>query len=134
MATINTRVILSGQGVTTDTLSVDLTTIMTVESPTVQSGALDVPAVAGPAIAIPGFPGTAEQDKIQVLYLKNTDIPGTQSFRVLAEHVTAGTESIFATLGPGEWLCVPISESTIITLLGTVNATTCEYGFWALTP
>jgi len=133
MATINTRVILSGQGVTTDTLSVDLTTIMTVESPTVQSGAIAVPAVAGPAIVIPGFPGTADQDKTQVLYLKNTDVPATESFNVLAEHATAATQSIFCTLGPGEWMCLPVSSLTEIALLGTANATTCEYGFWALT-
>lgn len=132
MATINTRVILSGQGVTTDTLSVDLTTIMTVESPTVQSGALDVPAT-GADITIPGFPGTAEQDKVQILYLKNTDST-TLEFIVSATHDGAGTKSIFATLGPGEWLCAPISATTEIDLEGVTNATTCEYGFWALTP
>ena len=134
MATINTRVILSGQGVTTDTLSVDLTTIMTVESPTVQSGALDVPQLADPAIVIPGFPGNAEQTHTQILYLKNTDVPATESFIVLAEHDTAGTQSIFATLGPGEWMCLPVSSLTEISLSGLGNQTTCEYGFWALTP
>lgn len=133
MATINARLILSGAGVTTDTLSVDSTIIPTVESPTVQSGGLVVPSTPA-QIEIPGFPGTAEQDKTQMLYVQNMDTT-VLTMVVVADPGNAGINGEFARLRPGDFICVPVpAECQVLVGADGPSTLACEYGYWALTP
>ena len=124
-STITATIGLAGPGMTTQTLAVGRATSLTIEAPTIESGAQVVPGTVTTGF-VELVDGTVIGAAAGYIYIKNT------------EEVTAATVDIFhgavaaGSLKPNEWAFFPTIAGEVIKVQSALAAdTTCEYGYWS---
>jgi hypothetical protein len=120
MATITSKLTLSGSGITSDHLDITQSVTFNVTLPAVESGTLNVTAT--PADLVP-----ANTSRVY-LYVKNTGTIGT------SDNVNIQTAAAVnvAELAPTEWLFFPVEENLNLKVdAATASGTsTIEYSYF----
>jgi len=121
MATITAKISLTGDGITSDALSIIQTSVLTVGNPAIESGTLKVTDTAAALL-----PATAAR---VYLYVKNT---GTVNVSANVNIQTAAAVNV-AELKAGEWLFFPVEESLALNVDSATasGVTTVEYSYFA---
>jgi hypothetical protein len=129
MATISTRLMISGTGVTSDPIAVDYNKNSTVAAPAIETGGFDIAASGTVTLAVTDTTPTRT-----FVYLKNTGAVG-QNFVTVDLTVACGegaTDVTIARLELGEFLYFPLGPSLTIKVLSSAAGTArIEYGYFS---
>tara|TARA_R110001632_G_scaffold41591_2_gene104611 strand:+ start:9256 stop:9639 length:384 start_codon:yes stop_codon:yes gene_type:complete len=120
-STILATIALTGSGMTSQTLAVGKASLLSITSPSIESGAQTVPVTSAFTTLVDG---TVIGALAGFLYIKNTEATTEATIEIYHASVSAGK------LAPGEWGFFPTKAGEIIKVQGSL-ATTCEYGFWS---
>jgi hypothetical protein len=131
MATISTRLMITGTAVTSDPIAVDFSINNSVAAPAIESGGFDIAAAGSVGVYI----SPAATPTRTFLYIKNTGAVGQNFVTVTldvdcAEGVNA--TPTLARLELGEFMYLPIAPETTITVNSSAAATAqIEYGYFS---
>lgn len=130
MATISTRLMISGAGITSDPIAVDYNQNSSVAAPAVETGGFDIAASGTVTLATTA----AATPTRTFVYLKNSGAVG-QNFVTVNLTVPCGegaTDVQIARLELGEFLYLPLGPSLTIKVLSSAAATAqIEYGYFS---
>jgi len=123
MATITTRLLISGTAVTSDPISVNYQLSSTVMAPVVESASINVTSTAV-AIAT----GSAAPSTRTFVYIKNTGTVA-QTTPILVSLTGAATAMV---LNREEFLYIPIKPAQVVSVqVGAEGSGQAEYGFFS---
>mgnify|MGYP003145859512 CR=1 FL=1 len=131
MATISTRLMISGTGITSDPIAIDYSKNSTVAAPAVETGGFDI-AAAGEVAIVTTAAATPTRT---FLYIKNTGDVG-QNFVTLVMTIDCAegpdSEATIARLELGEFLYIPIAPESVIKVASSAAGTArIEYGYFS---
>ncbi len=130
MATISTRLMISGTAVTSDPIAVDYSKSNNVSAPAIETGGFDI--AAGADVEIYNSPATTPTRTF--LYIKNTGAVGQNFVTIVFKGLCEATLTAF-TIGRlelGEFLYLPIAPGTIINVASSATGTArVEYGYFS---
>lgn len=130
-STISTRLMITGNAVTSDPIAVDYTKSNTVSAPAVETGGFDI--AASGTVTVYTTPSTTPTRTF--VYVKNTGAVGQNFVTVVLTGITCGETTVTHTLGRlelGEFLYVPVAPDTTVTVASSAAGTArIEYGYFS---
>jgi len=131
MATISTRLMVTGTAVTSDPIAVDYNISSNVSAPSVETGGLDIAAAGSETI----YASPAASPTRTFLYVKNTGAVGQNFITIVLTGITCTegtTTETIARLELGEFMYLPIAPEVTVTAASSAAATaTIEYGYFS---
>ena len=138
MATITSRLTLTGTGTTSDVLNIIKEKALTITSPAVQVGTVTL--TASFATTLDDLNGTKNATSDTFLYIMNTS-SGTETVHAQVVATQAGctdaegetctlTQSPLVKLAKGEFAMIPLEAAAHVQFKGSATTAVMEYGFW----
>ena len=135
MATITSRLTLTGTGTTSDVLNIIKEKALTITSPAVQVGTVTL--TTSFATTLDDLNGTKNATSDTFLYIMNTS-SGTETVhaQVVATATCEGgatatvTQSPLVKLAKGEFAMIPLEAAAHVQFKGSATTAVMEYGFW----
>jgi len=131
MATISTRLIISGTAVTSDPIAVDYNISNNVSAPAVETGGFDI--TAGGNVEVYATPAATPTRSF--LYLKNTGAVGQNFITIVLTGITCTegtTTKTIARLELGEFMYIPVAPEVVVTAASSAAGTArIEYGYFS---
>ena len=120
MATLTAKLVLTSSDATTDTLSLSVTDTLTIEEPIVGPSRMAVGTTATALVA-------SSISDATYIYIKHAGADTT----FVTVHNDAGNN--IAKLSVGEYMWLPIMDSTGIEVKSNTGTTVIEYAYWTKT-
>ena len=135
MATITSRLTLTGTGTTSDVLNIIKEKALTITSPAVQVGTVTL--TASFATTLDDLNGTKNATSDTFLYIMNTS-SGTETVHAQVVATQSGctgdscalTQSPLVKLAKGEFAMIPLEAAAHVQFKGSATTAVMEYGFW----
>lgn len=135
MATITSRLTLTGTGTTSDVLNIIKEKALTITSPAVQVGTVTL--TTSFATTLDDLNGTKNATSDTFLYIMNTS-SGTETVhaQVVATQANCSGESCTLTQSPlvklakGEFAMIPLEAAAHVQFKGSATTAVMEYGLW----
>jgi hypothetical protein len=132
MATISTRLIITGTAVTSDPIAVDYNISSNVSAPAIETGGLDIAASGSVTV----YRTPAATPTRSFLYLKNTGTVGRNFITVVLTGITcaegAAASKTIARLELGEFMYIPVAPDVTVTAASSAAGTArIEYGYFS---
>ena len=133
MATISTRLMITGTAVTSDPIAVDYNINNSVAAPAIESGGFDIAASGSVEI----YSSPAATPTRTFLYIKNSGEPGQNFVTVVLTAIDCGEGCADATktlarLNLGEFMYIPVAPEVTVTVASSASdPARIEYGYFS---
>ena len=127
MATITSRLTLTGTGTTSDVLNIIKEKALTITSPAVQVGTVTL--TTSFATTLDDLNGTKNATSDTFLYIMNTS-SGTETVHAQVVATATVTQSPLVKLAKGEFAMIPLEAAAHVQFKGSATTAVMEYGFW----